>query len=56
MHSLHSLAVFAAFALVPLVGASGIYSKNSGVLDVNGKNFDKLIKNSDKASVSFREN
>ena len=46
-----TLAALAALALTPLGSTAGLYSKSSPVLQVDGKNFDKLIKNSDKASV-----
>ena len=60
-HQLHSLFVtmlyhasFAALAVLifaPLINADGLYSKGSSVLQVDGKNYDKLIKNSKLASV-----
>jgi protein disulfide-isomerase A6 len=43
--------VAATALLAPLASAAGLYPKSSAVLNVDGKNFDKLIKNSDKAAV-----
>ena len=51
MHHATCIAAFAALALAPLSSASGIYSKSSGVLEIMGKDFDKLIKNSGNSSV-----
>ena len=48
-----TLTALAAIALAPLGSTAGLYSQSSSVLQVDGKNFDKLIKNSDKASVSI---
>ena len=44
-------AAFAALIAVSSVNAEGIYSKGSSVLQVDAKSYDKLIKNSNKASV-----
>ena len=46
------LAACAALALAPVSAAAGIYGKSSGVMEIMGKDFDKLIKNSANSSVS----
>lgn len=46
-----ALAAFAALTITPLSSAAAIYSKSSPVLQIDGKDFDKLVKNSDKSSV-----
>ena len=45
------LAALAVLLLAPLTAGEGLYSKDSAVLQVNAKTFDKLIKKSDYASV-----
>ena len=52
MHYSVTLAALAAFAAFPLTSADGLYSKGSAVLQLNAKNYDKLIKHSNQASVS----
>ena len=52
MHFSVLVAASAALLLAPLGSAAGLYGKGSSVLQINQGNFDKLIKNSDKASVS----
>lgn len=39
--------------LIANTKADGLYSKGSSVLQVDGKNYDKLIKKSKLASVSY---
>ena len=51
MHYPLTLAAFAALIAVSSVNADGLYSKGSSVLQVDAKSYDKLIKNSNKASV-----
>ncbi|MCJ1404674.1 hypothetical protein MMC11_007900 [Xylographa trunciseda] len=51
MHYPVTLAALAALIAVSSVNAEGIYSKGSSVLQVDAKNYDKLIKNSNKASI-----
>ena len=46
-----TLAAFAALMLATHSSAAGMYSKSSPVMQVDGKNFDKMVKNSDKSSV-----
>ena len=46
------LAAFAVFVFVPFIHADGLYSKDSSVLQVDAKSYDKLIKKSNLASVS----
>ena len=45
------LTALAVLLLTPLTVAEGLYSKDSAVLQINARNFDKLIKKSDYASV-----
>lgn len=47
------LAVSAATSLTATANAEGLYSKNSAVLQVNGKNYDKLIAKSIQVSVGL---
>ncbi|MCJ1407928.1 hypothetical protein MMC19_001999 [Ptychographa xylographoides] len=51
MHYSVTLAALAAFAAFPLTSADGLYSKGSAVLQLNAKNYDKLIKHSNQASI-----
>ncbi|MCJ1479057.1 hypothetical protein MMC13_007741 [Lambiella insularis] len=51
MRSMISLAALAALLTVSSVNADGIYSKGSAVLQVDGKSYEKLIKNSNRASI-----
>ncbi|MCJ1394068.1 hypothetical protein MMC18_006946 [Xylographa bjoerkii] len=51
MHYPVTLAALAALIAVSSVNADGIYSKGSSVLQVDAKSYDKLIKNSNKASI-----
>ena len=44
-------AALAVLLFTPLTAAEGLYSKDSAVLQINARNFDKLIKKSDYASV-----
>lgn len=47
----HSSILLAALLAALPVNAEGLYSKNSPVLQVNQKNYDSLIANSNHASV-----
>ncbi|MCJ1283767.1 hypothetical protein MMC26_003098 [Xylographa opegraphella] len=51
MHHPVTFAAFAALIALSSVNAESIYSKGSSVLQVDAKNFDKLITNSNKASI-----
>ncbi|MCJ1380306.1 hypothetical protein MMC17_003409 [Xylographa soralifera] len=51
MHYSVTFAAFSALIAVSSVNAEGIYSKGSSVLQVDAKSYDKLIKNSNKASI-----
>jgi hypothetical protein len=54
MHFPISLALMSALLCVPSCSAAGLYTKDSAVLQVDGKSYDKLIKQSMKASVGLR--
>lgn len=51
MRSPIGIVALAALNAVSFVNADGIYSKGSAVLQIDGKSYDKLIKNSNRASV-----
>ncbi|MCJ1289718.1 hypothetical protein MMC34_001251 [Xylographa carneopallida] len=51
MHYPVTFVALAALIAVSSVSAEGIYSKASSVLQVDAKSYDKLIKNSNKASI-----
>ena len=51
MPSITSIAAIAALLLAATSSAAGLYTKGSGVLNVDEKSWDKLIKNSDKSSI-----
>lgn len=46
-----SFAALVILMVAPLIQADGLYSKGSAVLQVDGKSYDRLIKNSNLASV-----
>ena len=45
------LLISSLLAVVPAVRADGLYTKNSPVLQVNNKNYDRFISNSNHSSV-----
>ena len=45
------LAAFSIFALTALSTAEGLYTKNSGVLQVDGSSYSKLVAKSNQVSV-----
>ena len=47
------LTAFSVLALTALGSADGLYSKGSAVLQVDGKNYNKLIAKSNQVSVSM---
>ena len=44
-------ALVGALAVADVAVAAGLYGKNSAVMQVDGKDFDKRIKYNDKASI-----
>ena len=50
MHQSMITAALAVLATMPLVSA-GLYPKSSGVMEIMGKDFDRLVKNSANSSV-----
>lgn len=48
-----SLAALSIFALAGFSSAEGLYSKNSGVLQVDGLSYNKLVAKSSQVSVSL---
>lgn len=52
MNRYSSIFVLLVILLVPFINADGLYAKDSTILQVDGKSFDKLVKNSGFASVS----
>jgi protein disulfide-isomerase A6 len=53
VHAKALTAAAAALLLALPCNASGLYSKNSPVLQVDAKNYDRLIAKSNHTSVSF---
>lgn len=47
------LAALSILALAAFSSAEGLYSKNSGVLQVDGLSYNKLVAKSNQVSVSF---
>jgi protein disulfide-isomerase A6 len=52
MHSLTTVAAVALLSALPAAGA-GLYPKSSAVLQVDGKNYNRLIEKSNYTSVSL---
>ena len=48
-----SLLVLSTLALATFSSAEGLYSKNSGVLQVDGPNYNKIVAKSNQVSVRF---
>ena len=48
-----SLATLSILTLAAFSSAEGLYSKNSGVLQVDGSNYNKLVAKSNQVSVRF---
>ncbi|MCJ1359890.1 MAG: hypothetical protein MMC33_009893 [Icmadophila ericetorum] len=51
MHRYSSIFVLLVLLLAPFTNADGLYTKDSAVLQIDGKSFDKLVKNSGLASI-----